>query len=137
VNRQEDDELLITYLARKARQWLSKNRRWQAVLLAAAVFLPLALAYQVLIVLPNRNADRRNDDRWLEKAWEARQQPIPEEDESLAEQLIVWDEIRRRQRDRDYEIPQERMELITRHWEAITAELSEEQIESLRAMLEL
>ena len=134
---QEGDELLVSYLARNAGRWLQKNRRWKAVLLVSAVVLPLALAYHVLIVRPNRNADRMNDDLWLHKAWEARQQPIPKEDESLAEQLIVWDEIRRRQRDPDYAIPEDKFELIKKHWETTTSELTEEQIEFLREMLDL
>jgi hypothetical protein len=134
---QEGDELLVNYLARSLGRWLRANKRWKVILFLAAVLVPLGLAYQVLIIQPNRNAERMNDALRDQKEWELHQQPIPEEDEDLAERLMAWNEIGRRQRNPEYEIPQHRLELIKRHWEAITSDLTDEEIGRLREMLDL
>ena len=131
---QDDHEPTMAEFGRSLGEWVRKNKRLQPILVVSAVALILALAYQILVVQPRQRA---NDTLWQQKEWELRRQPVPEDDPGLAERLQAWDVINHKQRDPDYQIPADQLELIKKHWEQITSGLTADEVEGLRKTLGL
>jgi hypothetical protein len=124
-------------------EWLQEIRaflksKWgKPVLGLALVGAVLYLAYHVLIVLPERQAQHARSLERQEKEWLLMREPVPKEDPSLEQRNLAWDEITRKQLNPDYEIPPYGLQLIKQHWADLTSGWTPDQVETLQKRLGL
>jgi len=101
---------------------------------AMAAFL--ALAYQLLVAIPDRRAQQQRQVERESKEWLLLREPLPVEDRDLEERHQAWDEIERKRIDPEYEIPPHKLELIRKHWADLTNGWTKDQVQSLEQRLE-
>ncbi len=106
-----------------------------AVTLGVCVLL-LGGAYLVLVEWPARRAEHYEKQQWQQMELKAKRMASPPVDPALIERNVAWDEIIRKQRDPDYDIPLDKVRLIRKRWPEITSGMTPEEVEKLKQQLE-
>lgn len=127
-----DDLGKLAHWAREVREFL-RDKRTRRLLLTVVVVASVVISVQAV---RGYLKERRDEARRLRlMQWQEFREPAPEVDHAVFERNTAWNQIMRKQRDPAYEIPEEKMELIRKHWDDMTADLEEEEIASIRRTL--
>jgi len=127
--------------ARRSRWWIfaERFRRDDRLALAVTVTVCLAVvagAYLFLIELPARRAQNEEQRQFQQMQLKAERVQPTASDQNVKQRNLAWEEILKKQRDPDYEIPLEKMRLIRKLWPELTSGLSQEDIGKIQKTLE-